>query len=255
MSSRYFIGQGKVYFSERDVNGNPLGYEWLGNVPKLTLSSNQTMVEHQESYTGKGLTDKVVGRAIKADASFTVEEVTKENLVKFFFGTSSIIAPATVSAEAVTARKGKTIALERANLSAFTSLVLASAPGTVYVSGTDYQVNLKSGMIYIPSTSTITDGVALQANYAALGMEKISSFTGNTNKDYWLRFAGLNQAEDDAPCIIDIYKFRPEPIGSMELITETFSQIDIQGMVQYDDRRVDTTADGRFFRVQITPDS
>lgn len=256
MATRYFIGKGKVYFAEKDsLTGQPLGFQWLGNVPRLSLNTNQTRVEHQESYTGKNLTDKVVTGPISADASFTVEEMTKENLTRFLYGSTTIISPATITNEDVTARLGQSIALTRSNLTSFTSLVLASAPATVYVAGADYQVDLKAGMIFFPTTSSIANNAALRANYAAGGMEKVSAFTGNVNKDYWLRFAGLNQAEDDAPCIIDIYKFRPDPVGSMELINEGFNQIDIQGMAQYEEKMADTAADGRFFRIQITPDS
>lgn len=255
MSSRYFLGRGKLYFAERDTAGNPMGFQWLGNIPRLALNTNQTRVSHTETYTGRNLTDKVVTGSITATATFTVEEMTKENLAYFLYGTSNIIAPATVTAEPVTARLGQSIALSRANLTAFTSLTLASAPSTVYVNGTDYQVDLKSGMIYFPPTSTIANAASLQANYAAAGMEKVSGFTGNVNKDYWLRFAGLNTAEDDSPCIIDVYKFRPDPIGSMELINENFNQMDVSGMAQYDTLRNDDTVDGRFFRIQITPDS
>ncbi len=250
--SRYFIGRGKLYVSDRDVNGQPTGFEWMGNVPSLALNTNQQTTEHQESYSGRDLTDKVVGGAITASLSFTAEEMTKQNLARFLFGTVTDIAGATVTDESLTASLGKYISLTNINLSSFTSLTTDPA-GTTYTEGTDYTVDLKSGMLEILSTGTIVDASALLASYAIVGAEKVSAFTGNVNKDYWLRFAGLNQADNLAPCVIDIPKFRFNPVGSMELINENFNQIDVGGEIQFDPLQPDNTEDGGFFKIQITP--
>ena len=107
-------------------------------------------------------------------------------------------------------------------------------------------------MLYFPPTSTIVDGASLRANYASGAIERVSGFTGNQNPVYWLRFDGLNQAEDNKPVIIDIYSFRPKPVSSIELITEDFSKLDIEGMALYEDRMPDNTTDGRFFRIRQT---
>lgn len=253
MPSRYFIGKGRLYFAAKNTTtGLPTDFTWLGNVPKLTLNTNQADVEHKESYTGLNLTDKVIATGQKANASFTVEEFTRTNLTYFLFGTSSSISAATVTNETVIAKLGGFVPVANINITTWTSLVLGSAPATVYVNGTDYTVNLSTGMIYFPPTSTIADGASLRASYASGAVERVSGFTGNQNPTYWLRFDGLNQAEDNKPVIIDIYNFRPKPVGSMELINEDFSKLDIDGMALYEDRMPDNTTDGRFFRIRQT---
>lgn len=253
MPSRYFIGKGRLFFATKNATtGLPTDFTWLGNVPKLTLNTNQADVEHKESYTGFNFTDKVIATGQKTNASFTVEEFTRTNIAYFLFGTGSTISPATVTAETVIAKLGGFVPVANINITTWTSLTLGAAPSTIYVNGTDYTIDLKSGMLYFPPTSTITDGASLRANYASGAIERISGFTGNQNPTYWLRFDGLNQADDNKPVIIDIYNFRPKPVGSIELITEDFSQLDIDGMALYEDRMPDNTSDGRFFRIRQT---
>lgn len=253
MPSRYFIGKGRLYFAAKNTTtGLPTDFTWLGNVPSLNLSTEQADVQHKESYTGLNLTDKVVATAQSANATFTVEEFTRGNLTYFLFGTSSSISAATVTNETVIAKLGGFVPVANINITTWTSLVLGSAPATVYVNGTDYTVNLSTGMIYFPPTSTIADGASLRASYASGAVERVSGFTGNQNPTYWLRFDGLNQAEDNKPVIIDIYNFRPKPVGSVSLISDEFSQLEIEGMALYEDRMPDNTTDGRFFRIRQT---
>lgn len=253
MPPRYFIGKGRLFFANKNAaTGLATDYIWLGNVPKLTLNTTQADVEHKESYSGLNLTDKVIATGQKANASFTVEEFTRANLAYFLFGTSTSVQSATVTSETVIAKLGGYVALANINITTWTSLVLGTAPSTVYVENTDYVINRSSGMLFFPPTSTITDGASLRANYSCGATEKISAFTGVQNPVYWLRFDGLNQAEDNKPVIIDVYAFRPKPIGSLELITEDFSQLDIEGMALYEDRMPDNTSDGRFFRIRQT---
>lgn len=250
---RYFMGKGRLYFANKNATtGLPGDFTWLGNVPKLTLNTNQTEVEHKESYSGLNLTDKVISTGQKADAAFTVEEMTRTNLSYFLFGTGTGINAASVSNEVVTAKVNGFVPLANINISTFTSLALGVTPFTVYVNGTDYTVNMGTGMIFFPPTTTIPDNASLRANYSFGAAERISAFTGNQNPVYWLRFDGLNQAEGNIPVVIDVYSFRPKPVGSMELLNEDFLKLDITGMVLYEDRMPDTTSDGRFFRIRQT---
>ena len=250
---RYFMGKGRLFFANKNATtGLPGDFTWLGNVSKLTLNTNQAEVEHKESYTGLNLTDKVISTGQKADAAFTIEEMTRTNLTYFLFGTGTGISAASVTNEAVVCKVNGYVSLANINISAFTSLTLGVSPFTVYVNGTDYTINMGTGMIFFPSNTTIADNASLRANYSFGAAERISAFTGIQNPIYWLRFDGLNQAEGNIPVVIDIYSFRPKPVGSMELLNEDFLKLDITGMALYEDRMPDNTSDGRFFRIRQT---
>jgi hypothetical protein len=218
----------------------------------LKISMTTQQVKHQESYTGQQLTDLVIETTKEAGVMIQLEDFSKENLEWAFFGTATLIAGATVSAETLTAYVGKHIPLANINLTSFTSLTNA-AGSTTYVAGTDYTVNLKSGLISIPKTgSAIADASSVKANYVCGNSEKVAAFT-KTNKEYWLRFEGLNTAEGDNPVIVDIYRTRFQPMKEWSLLEsgQNLSSLELDGDALYDAKQPNTTTDGRFFRERM----
>lgn len=252
MPDRYYRGQGKVYFSEKNAaTGQPQGgFKFLGNVPELMLRQETENLEHKESQTGQSLVDLRIEIAKTATMMMTLESWEADNLAIALYGTKTIIAGATVTSEDVTAALGVYTPLARVNLTSFTSLTNAGAT-TTYINGTDYTVDLKGGMLYIPTGGAITAAQALKANYVAGSTEKVSAFTTPV-KEYWLRFNGLNTAEEDAPVIIDAYRVRFNPQQEIQMISNELSVMQLEGSVLWDSKLPDTTADGRFFRVRQT---
>lgn len=252
MTDRYYRGQGSVYLSERDqVTGQPTGgFRFLGNVPTLRISTTTQQIKHQESYTGQQLTDLVIETTKEAQLTMTLEYFDAQNLAFALYGTPTVIAGATVTNEAVIAQPGRHVPLANINLSAFTSLV---AGATTYVQGTDYVVNLKSGMISFPTDSTIAAGATVRANYVSGNTEKVSAFT-RTNKEFWLRFDGLNTAENDNPVVIDCYRVRFMPQKQWDLIGNELSSMELDGDILFDSKQPNTAENGRFFRQrQVAP--
>lgn len=250
MTERYYRGQGSVYISDRDpVTGQPVsGFRYLGNVPMLKIQTTTQQVKHQESHTGQGLTDLVIETTKEAQLMLTMESFDKDNLALALFGVSTLIPGATVTAESLTAYIGRSTPLANINLTSFTSLTNGTTP---YIAGTDYTVDLKAGMISIPKTgSAIVDGATVQANYICGNSEKVAAFT-RSNKEYWLRFNGLNSAEGDNPVVIDIYRARFNPQKEWALIENQLSSLELDGEILYDAKQLDTTTDGRFFRERM----
>lgn len=211
----------------------------------LKISTTTQQIKHKESYTGQGLTDLVIETQKEAALMLTIEDFSKENLELALFGTATLIPGATISAEAINVYPGRSTPLANINLTTFTSLANG---GTALVAGTDYTVDLKSGMISIPKTgSAIVASTVVQANYVTAAAEKVSAFT-KPNREYWLRFNGLNSAEADAPVVIDIYRARFNPQKEWALIDDNLSSMELDGEILYDAKQTNTTADGRFFR-------
>ncbi len=67
----YFSGQGRVYIGARDSNGNPLGLNFVGNVPELKVSLSVETLEHQESTSGQRLTDLQLIKTKKGESLHT----------------------------------------------------------------------------------------------------------------------------------------------------------------------------------------
>lgn len=246
MVDRYYRGAGSCFLSNRDpVTGQPDGgFRFLGNVPMLRISTTVQQVKHNESYSGQSLTDLVIETTKEVTLGIQLESFDEENLMLALFGSPTAIAGATISAESLKAPgPGRSVPLANINLTSFTSL---SSGGT---QGTDYTVNLKTGMISFSAASAIAAGTALTANYVCAAAEKISAFT-RTNQEYWLRFDGLNTAEGDNPVVIDCFRVRFTPAKEWSLIGNELSSLELDGDALYDAKQPDSTVDGRFFRVR-----
>lgn len=243
MVDRYYRGQGSVYLSSRNAaTGQPTGgFRFLGNVPTLRISTTTQQIKHQESYTGQSLTDLVIETTKEATLGIQLENFERENLELALFGTPTAIAGATVTGESLIAYKGRSVPLANINLTSFS---LGSS-----TEGTDYLINLKTGMLTIPTGSSIANGSTVSANYVCGNSEKVSTFT-KANQEYWLRFDGLNTAEGDNPVVIDCFKVRFMPSKEYNLIGNELSSLELDGDVLYDAKQPDSTADGRFFRVR-----
>jgi hypothetical protein len=243
---KYFVGQGKVYLSPKDSSGNPTGFVFLGNTPSLEFNVGRAGDRYA---TGGGTPYGLVKGGGNPVVSLILDEITQDNLAKAFYGAVTTVAGATVANETVVAALEKMVPLANINITSWTSLRHSS--GTpVYVRDVDYSVNLKAGSLTFPSSGTaITNGQSLRANYVYGSYNKIPAFT-TVPAFYWLRFEGVNVADDDSPCILDCYKVKLMPAQGLSLIGETFSSVQFLAPMYYDSTRGGT--DGYFFRIRQT---
>ena len=251
MGDRYYKGQGKLFVSKRDANGQPVGgFRWLGNVPLVKISTSTEQTSHTESYTGDQLEDLVIYDKKRCSLMFVMEEFSKENLALALFGTGTDIAAATITAEAHKAHLERSFILNQANVTTLTSITDVGG-ATVYTEGTDYTIDLASGLVDIPAGSSIPDNTDVEANYAAGTSTKVSTYTAK-NEPYWLFFQGLNTADGKKPVLIDLYKVNLKPQKEWDLIQNdnNLSKLDMEGNVLYDALQPDTTENGRFMRVR-----
>lgn len=224
----------------------------MGNVPQLKISTDTEETTHTESHTGEQLEDFSLFTQKKCSVMFTLEEFNRDNLALALQGTKTNIGLATVTAEAHQANIGRSFVLDRANILSFTSLTGVGGSPT-YVEGTDYTVNLASGVVTIPATgSAIANNANVLANYSAGNSYKVSTFTA-PRIPYWLFFEGLNTADTKKPVLIDLFKVNLKPQKEWELIQNDnkISSLDLEGKVLYDALQPDNTADGRFMRTRF----
>lgn len=228
MASNYYYGQGKVWVATINpttkLHNND--FVWVGNVPTLTLNFDVDVAEHNESYTGDRLPDLRIENRKNISGSTIFEEWSRENLGRILYAQTAVKIAASVTEEEHIAKVGYSFPLNNINIASFTSLTDDGAV-TTYVNGTDYSVNLKSGMITIPSGSSISDESVVEANYSFNEHSDINPYTQD-NIDRWIRFDGLNSADDNNPVIIDIVRGRFMPPNSMDLIGDEISQLECE---------------------------
>lgn len=245
--TRLFRGQGVLYLAQRNELGRPMGLIDIGNCTELMLRPSVERIEHRESRTGRNALDAVIERTLNVEVSMVLESAAASSLVRYVYGTATDKAAATVTDEEVIGYQGASAKLANINLTSFTSLTNADGSVT-YVEGTDYVVNLRSGVIKFASGATFTDGDSLRANYAAGEYEKISAFT-NPNRYFYLLFEGLNSAEEDAPVVVEVYKIRFDPSEELPMINEEFASYSLGGNALIDSSRPADKENGQFFTV------
>jgi hypothetical protein len=82
------LGKGIVKFDRFDENGLPTGLRDLGNVPSLTITPTEEVIEHYTSREGTKVLDTIIPVSIKATFKFTLEEFDRENLRMALFGST-----------------------------------------------------------------------------------------------------------------------------------------------------------------------
>jgi hypothetical protein len=240
--SFYFYGRGKVDFCTRTAAGKIESMIFVGNVPQLEVKFQIESVEHVESQTGKGLTDLRFQNKTMGNMTCVLEDFNRENLARAYYGQSTSVIGATVTGEPVIAKKGFRVPLNNVGLSAFTSL------GTL-VNGTDYIVDLDSGTIEFPTAGAAVDATSYAAAYVYSKYDNLSAFTA-PNKNIWVRFNGLNLADEERPVIVDLFKVNFDPAEMLSLIQNgnDIAQLTLNGSVLRDSLQPRTGPGGQFMR-------
>ena len=248
-NTRLYRGQGQVFLATR-VSGKPAGFTFVGNVSELMLNPQTEKIEHTESQTGNNSVDKVIERALKVEISMTIDSIASDNLARMVFGKVTADAGSTVSGEVHLAYPGKNLIVNNINLETFDSLTDAGG-ATEYVAGTDYEViDLAAGMIRIFDGGAIVEGQEVSANYTSGAYETVAAFA-QPNIEYWLRFNGLNTAEENNPVVIDCFKVRFAPAQDVPMINDDdFATYQQSGDCLFDATQPVDGKGGRYFSVK-----
>ncbi len=244
-----YSGQGRVSIARRTQLGRPDddGFMFLGNCSKLMTQATVEVVKHRESQTGKNAVDNRFEKAQEMTIESTFDEIIKEALNRYLYGTTTTRAAATVTGEVVKAKLGREVPIAQIP-DTFTALTNVGGT-TTYILGTDYLIG-PTGMIAFPATGgAITDGQLLEADYTAKEERLTTAFTAK-NESFYLRFDGLNRASDDLPVVIEMYKTRFDP-SSVEAINDEYASYELKGDVLYDAPNASNGLYGGFLRIRV----
>ena len=228
MSTEYYSGQGRLYIAK--YNNGVLGpYRWLGNVPKLELTTEVETLEHQESYTGSRLTDKKIIRGKTVGYSYDLEEITTENLALAYQGLIEQVeaGTATSATSPIDIKLGDLWTFKNQGLTNVVIVDSTSGTAQPLVVDVDYKLNDKFGSVeIIGDLSSLT--LPLIATYDHSPATKIK-FLKAASGEYALRFEGLNTAEENAPVLVELHKASQEPAKQFGLINDEFATLSIEG--------------------------
>lgn len=172
-----------------------------------------------------GATGRVV--AVNGDATSGTLTIVRTNTTVFV--ADEVLTGGTLGAAAVNSVTGGTIGIGTPVI-----YVQDAANTVTYTAATDYVVDYNTGRLFIPSTSTITDGSTIHVTYeyAALTYTQISSFV-NTQIIGSLRFVSDNPAGLDEE--IQVWSVSLSPSGDTALIGEDWSSLGFTGEVLKDE--------------------
>lgn len=175
VGSNHLLGAGRVFVAMY-VNGTlAIGERYVGNNDTFEITPEVQRVEIRDSSSADNalLDSGETQRDLKL--KIRMREYTKENLSMQQMGTLSTYSQ---SNTAVTAEPIVVGSLDRSyqlggyvnparNVSAVAgdTVVKNNAGSTTYAAGTDYVLNAKQGLLYLPVGSTITPGATIKVDY------------------------------------------------------------------------------------------
>lgn len=230
MADVYFSGQGKVYIGLRNSDGSFNAPVFVGNVPELTVSLENDNIEHKESQTGKRLLDLRLTREQKATVTLTLEDVHTANLELMLQGTRSTIASGSATAEAgpTGPAAGSLWKLKHENVAA----VVVKAGGTPLTNLTDYTVDAAFGQVTFVTVQTL----AITFDYTFTTRVQVPMF-GAAITERFLRFHGLNTANQNKKILVELYRLIFDPTNAMQLINDDVATWQLTGSALYDSVR------------------
>lgn len=251
--SQYLSGQGLVYQAQRDINGNPVNFVALGNVPLFDLALTVTTVEHKESTSGFRVVDLRLVTEKKAELTLNVQEFLPTNYALLMHGNVNSLGAGSVTSEqlggGVTGpfTVGEIFGLKNVDV---TSLVLtdsAGGPATLAL-GTDYSVNLRYGLI-----TTLNNWFAftapIKAAYTKTTGQKSVDILTTPPPSRYLRFLAVNTAALNVDgsykrFVLDLYNVTFDPAAQVSLIGDTVSDGSLKGSALVDPFKSITAAGG-----------
>jgi len=253
--SRYFSGQGVCLAADTDSQGNPLGFDPLGNVSGLAINITVSNFEHKESQTGQRGVDKRIQNELKASMTVNMESFIPGNMAIALRATSQKKAGATVTAEASKVYLGKVMPFKYAKVSAVT-IKKAAATLVAYTPGDDpgdwdYMLNSDSGSVMwatTPYTVGLADADPVTIDYTYAAQSVVEPLTVAAPEKF-LRFEGLNTADDFKPVIVEVFRWAPDPLRTLDLINENLAAMSSESSILMDARR--PVGESKFFRVKM----
>jgi len=244
LTSRIFrpvLNAGVVY--ARAV-GSAAPLQSIGGLEELQLAIEEDIKKQPDYTRGGGGNRAQVSRVKAVTMKAKLQDVNPVNMARAVFGSTSEVAGATVTGEAVEAYKGGLIRLAHLTPSAVT---LKKAAVTITAAG-NYEVR-PEGLFIFDTAADIVDGDDLTVDYAHSGYDLIQALT-MAAPILEMSYAGVNEAMEGAPSVVDLFRVQLGATKGLGLIDKDFGTLDVEGEVMLDASKTGAGL-SKFFRVQM----
>lgn len=235
-AARGFLGAGDLYISRY----NPvtaLFEDFVGPIETTKFEIKPKVDLKEMTSKGRETYGQVIESVpIPKPFEFTVEfaEISGDTLVSAFLGTKTDInvGAGTMTALAVTCKKGAWVEIGHMNIVAAGFVVKNVGDTTTYVKGTDYEINYRLGMLKVLESSAIVDADVLHitGTYNAITGTQIA---GGTNAQVRAKFRldGKNFA-DGLPCIVDVHEAVIAADSAFNFLANDFAALSLPGRLK-----------------------
>lgn len=241
--TEYFSFQGKISIGERNADGTRKPAQWVFDASAMSWAQSVTVEEKREAWSGVRGLGATLKTARDMTINLTLAQLNIGNAVRAMDGSRVDITSGSATGEVI----GNVVAGDvwALKYSAVSSLVLSKTPSGTLTLGTDYTVNVDTGMVYFLTTNA---GVTAAYSYAAQSV--VTAFTGG-NKAWYLLFDGMNTVIGaEGKCIGEVYNIDLQPASEIAWINESFGELALTGRARLDPYRQPDAQYGPYARVK-----
>lgn len=236
----YTLGKGVVSFN-RMVSGAKTGEVDLGNCPEFSFNISLEKLEHFSSRGGLRAKDKEVISQISPAVTFTLDEMSPENLSLLSLGSIETVTQAAATAvdeEPGLAYAGTMIQLANRNIDSV-GFSMSTSGDVALTEGLDWSIDttLKDdqiGRVRILDTYTGVEGDAVKVSYTAPETiyKKIKALTQTVTEGF-MRFVSDNPVGTQQE--LQIWRVSLTPSGDTAMIGDDWSTLAFTGEILKDE--------------------
>lgn len=249
---RYQSFQCKIFLGERLANGEPGPLLWVGDNSQCQFGAEPQTEEFKENWSGNRGVALVLDQGTDATLSLNLLQANNRNLMIATGGeevTQDVDAVVGRVIAATLPEVGQHLLLRALKVSALT--ITDSTPTTpkTLTKDVNYREDLAAGSVEILDATTDGPFVPpLLANFTP-GELKYIKLLSKTDREFWVRAVGVNTAKAGRPRFVaDWYRWKPTP-ASLDLISESRTEIPLTGSVLQDDTKEFDAELGYFGRI------
>lgn len=218
-----YFGHGEAWLATRTTGGLASDFSIaLPEINSLSIAIEREVVEHVSKRTSIASKDLKVSRLMTMSGTINCSTHTKEMLALYLYGNVAADAGGTftdVAFDDTTIVNDQIVPLPT-DITHASSIVIKDSTGSpiTLTLDTDYEiVDADAGLIKFLDISGHTQP------YLASGTEGAGSSVGLlTQRVYekWLRFKGINIADEDAVVVVDLYRVQFNPASQWQLLND-----------------------------------
>lgn len=208
----------------------------IGNVLELSLEHKEDVQRQDDMTRLGGGVHAEVRRVTEVNFSATLADLNVVNLARAVLGTVAAQDADDVTGLKRTATPGTLIPLDHINVSQLTITKPGADPDTdppVSITATGNYELRPEGIWVLEGATDITAPVEVTIGYSYADQVVIEHLTAKA-AELQLRFAGLNEADQGKPCIVDLWRVSQGVTQQLAQLQQGFSNLEVSGSVLMD---------------------